>query len=441
MGIQPRNGRVVVLCLLQFLDVMGATMVLTLLPTMLVEVDAGPAGATFLSTGYAVAFGGCLILGARFGDKFGHVRMITVSSLVFAGAGLLVASSPSLAFLSAGRILQGLAAAVTVPAALFLITQTTAEGQARRKAVAAWSAAGAAAGASGFIIGGLASAIDQWRNSFLLVGLLGGALGLLTRRMFRGVTTPASEGPLGVAGGIMLTVVVGLIVAGTALAQDHTNAASWLGAAALIAWVGLVLVERASAKPILPPRILRSAPVHCGAWVSFINTATTSSTAAMVTLSLQEEHGHSGLATAAVLLPFSLAVVLGSLCAPVLMSRKGVYRTMGWGLGGIGAGTAILPMVMGQLGGIGVAMALSGAGIGLSSAAATHTGTSVSEEIRAAAGAVVNTAAQLGTAVGVALSLAVAAQWGFSVAWAALAVLTVAAAAGVGRLRADTKVL
>lgn len=441
MATEPRHGRIVVLCLLQFLDVMGTTMVLTLLPTMLAEVRAEPAGATFLSTGYAVAFGGCLILGARLGDRFGHVRMIVVSSCVFAAAGLLVAFSPSLTFLTVGRVLQGLAAAVTVPAALFLITQTTAEGPARKKAVAAWSAAGAAAGASGFIVGGLASATDQWRSSFLILGLLGGALGLLTGRMFGGIPAHVAAGPLGIAGGAVLTVAVGLTVTGTALVQDHPHTGLWLGAAALAAGIWLAVIERASAKPILPPRILRSKPVRFGAWVSFTNTATTSSAAAMVTLSLQEEHGRSGLATAAVLLPFSVAVVLGSLWAPVMMSRKGDYRTMGWGLAGIGTGTAFLPLMPGQLVGIGVAMALSGAGIGLSSAAATHTGTNVPAEIRAAAAAVVNTAAQLGTALGVALSLAMAAQWGYTVAWAALAILAVAAAAGVGRLRTGPKVI
>ena len=66
----------------------------------------------------------------------------------------------------AGRCLQGAAAAGSVPSALRLLTTVTADGPARRRAIAVWSAAGAAAGASGFVVGGIVTELASWRFVF-----------------------------------------------------------------------------------------------------------------------------------------------------------------------------------------------------------------------------------------------------------------------------------
>lgn len=428
MSLSGPGLRVLVLSLLQFVDVMGATMVITLLPVMLGDVGAGAAGATFVSTAYAVAFGGCLVLGARIGDVFGHRRVIVFSTVVFAGAAVGVAAAPTPAILTGARFAQGLAAAATVPAALFLITSATDDGPARHRAIAAWSAAGAAAGAAGFVVGGLASSGGQWRAAFLLVGLVAAVLGLMTWWMFRREGASQSSSSLDLAGGATLTVSVGLIVAATAISEHDEGAALLLGAGAVGAGALLVLRERRAAAPILPAAVLQSPQVRRGSSVSFVNTATTSSAATMVTLSLQQDLGRSGAATAIVLLPFSLTVIVGASLAPRFMQRMGPGITMAAGLVSIGAGTALLPFIQQRLLGVGFGMGLSGLGIGLASAAATHVGTSVDESIRAASGAMVNTAAQLGTALGIALSLAIALRRGYEPAWLALAVLALGAA-------------
>ena len=84
-----------------------------------------------MSTGYAMFFGGLLMLGARLGDRFGHRRTIIASFVGFAAASFLAASAGSVAVLVIARCLQGAAAAVSVPSALRLITTITAEGPAR----------------------------------------------------------------------------------------------------------------------------------------------------------------------------------------------------------------------------------------------------------------------------------------------------------------------
>jgi MFS family permease len=129
----------------QFIDVLGVTVVVTALPSMLADLRASQSSGSLIATAYAMFFGGLLMLGARLGDRYGHRRTILLSLAVFAAGAVLAAVASSIVVLAAGRCLQGAAAATSVPSALRLLTTVTAEGQPRRRAIAAWSATGAAA--------------------------------------------------------------------------------------------------------------------------------------------------------------------------------------------------------------------------------------------------------------------------------------------------------
>ena len=130
------------LCSVQFVDVLGVTVVVTALPRMLADLNAPASAGSLVSGGYAMFFGGLLMLGARLGDRFGHRRTITASLAVLAAGALLGAVAGSVVLLTAARCLQGAAAAASVPSALRLLT-TLAAGPPRRRAIAARSSAGA----------------------------------------------------------------------------------------------------------------------------------------------------------------------------------------------------------------------------------------------------------------------------------------------------------
>jgi MFS family permease len=83
------------LCLVQYMDVLGVTVVITALPSMLASLHASQAYGTLVATGYAMFFGGLLMLGARLGDRYGHRRTILVSLAVLAAASSSAASSPT----------------------------------------------------------------------------------------------------------------------------------------------------------------------------------------------------------------------------------------------------------------------------------------------------------------------------------------------------------
>src|SRR6201995_4509162 len=121
---------VIALCRVQFVDVLGVTVVVTALPDMLASLHAPGSYASLIATGYAMFFGGLLMLGARLGDRYGHRRTILASLAVFAAGAAVAAAATSVAILTAARCLQGAAAAASVPSALRLLTTVTPEGPA-----------------------------------------------------------------------------------------------------------------------------------------------------------------------------------------------------------------------------------------------------------------------------------------------------------------------
>jgi MFS family permease len=154
--------------------------------------------------------------------------------------------------------------------------------------------------------------------------------------------------------------------------------------------------------------LLAQWPLRQGAVGSFLNTATTSSAITLTTLYLQDSKGRGPLQAGLLLLPFSLAAIAGAALASPALARWPPQRVIAAGLTAIGAFDATLIVAAESGWALPCCVVVGGAGIGLSSVAATGLATAVPAPLRGAASGVVNTAAQLGTAVGIALVLLVA---------------------------------
>ncbi|HEX3749950.1 MAG TPA: MFS transporter [Streptosporangiaceae bacterium] len=401
---------VTALCLVQFTDVLGVTVVVTALPSMLASLHASASGSTLVATGYAMFFGGLLMLGARLGDRFGHRRTILVSLAVLAAGGLVAATASSVVTLTAGRCLQGAAAAASVPSALRLLTTVTADGPARRRAIAAWSAAGAAAGASGFVIGGVVTDLASWRFVFWaylpLAVILAAAIAL---------SAPADAGhrpasSLNLAGSALFTATVMAFVVGSTVVTEPAGriAGGLLFGACVVLLTVFVAADRRAADPLLPYPLISGRHLRQGALGAFLNTATTSSVLTLVTLFLQDTLHRTPLAAAATLLPLSLLVIVGSVASVRVQRRLSPQRVMAVGLLVIAAADAALIPAARSAWAVPLCAAAAGLGIGLSSVPATGLGTDVAERWRGGASGVVNTAAQLGSAVGITVLLLIA---------------------------------
>jgi MFS family permease len=401
---------VTALCLVQFMDVLGVTVVVTSLPSMLASLHARQSYGSLIATGYAMFFGGLLMMGARLGDRYGHRRTILVSLAVFAAGAAVAATSTSVVTLTAGRCMQGAAAAASVPSALRLVTTITAEGPARRRAIAAWSAAGAAAGASGFVVGGTVTDLIGWRYVFWafipLAVLLGAAI---ATSVPRGTDSEPAKS-LNLGGSAAFTAaVMAFVVGSTVITQParHTVGGMALGACAVLT-AAFVVIDRRSATPLLPRQLISRAALRQGALGGLLNTATTSSAVTLVTLYLQNTLHRSPLQAAATLLPFSLAVIAGSSLSARLLRRLRPQQVVASGLAVIAAADIALIPSAHSAWAIPLCAAGAGVGIGLSSVATTGLGTDVGPHWRGGASGIINTTAQLGTAMGVAVLLLIA---------------------------------
>ena len=389
----PGSGRrvgvaVVALCLVQFMDVLGVTVVVTSLPAMLASLHAPESFGSLIATGYAMFFGGLLMLGARLGDRYGHRRTILASLAVFAVGALVAATAPSVLALAAGRCLQGAAAAASVPSALRLLTTLTEEGRARHRAIAAWSAAGAAAGASGFVVGGIVTDLTSWRVIFWAYLPLAAALGAVIAASVPRDGSRRQAESLNLAGSAIFTAaVMAFVVGATLITQADGRVAGGLLLAACVALAGgFVLVDRRAVAPLLPPELIRSRRLRQGALASLLNTATTSSAITLVTLYLQNSLRRTPLQAAASLLPFSLAVIGGSALAAAVQRRAGpprlvARRLIATGLALIAVSDAVLIPLAALAWGVPLSAAVGGAGIGLSAVAATGLGTDVARAL------------------------------------------------------------
>ncbi len=321
------RGPVLTLCLVQFVDVLGVTVVITALPSMLAGLGAPASAATPVVTSYAMCFGGLLMLGSRVGDRYGHRRVLVAGLVLFGAGSLLAATASSLAWLVIARCIQGVSAAGSVPAALRLLSASADGEDARRRALAAWSATGAVAGASGLLLGGVLTQLAGWELMFWLNLPLAAVLVLAVLRTV--APSAAVPGRLDVGGAVLLTGAVMGLVLGCALLE---NAGRRLVGVALVG-AGLVLlaafrwVERRVAVPLLPAAAVGNRRLRLGSAAGFVNTAATSSAVTLATLYLQDTHGASPAEAGVALLPFSILVVVASATtAAPLMRRIGTRR-------------------------------------------------------------------------------------------------------------------
>ena len=116
---------------------------------------------------YVLGYGGFLLLGGRAADLLGRRRVFLISLGVFVVASALGGLANDGSLLIATRFIKGVSAAFTAPAGLSIITTSFAEGPARNKAIAIYTATGATGFSLGLVFGGLLTEIG-WRWVFFL---------------------------------------------------------------------------------------------------------------------------------------------------------------------------------------------------------------------------------------------------------------------------------
>jgi EmrB/QacA subfamily drug resistance transporter len=418
-AFERRNPRrhlaLVLLCVAQFVDVLDVNAVIVALPTIGRDLGFAPEELQWVVTAYVLFFGGFLLLAGRLADLFGRRRMFLLGLATFTVSSLLCGLAWSPLALVGSRAVQGLGAAIVAPAALAIISTTFPEGRERNFAMGVWTAVAAGGGAAGLVVGGLLTDALGWEWIFFVnvpVGVASIALSFVLLEADRG---ERASRRLDLPGALTVTAGLLLLVYGLTRAENAGFGSSLtLGmmALALLLLAAFLFVESSVSDPLVPLRVFRVRALSGSALVAFANTATTSPVGILATLYLQEVLDYSPTLAGLLGLPFSISVVAGSFLGSRLTGALGAKRTMVLGLLGICAATLITAGISAEVGLAYVVSgaALSGFALGCSAVASTTRGISaVGAGERGLASGLLNSSAQVGTALGVAILFTIAA--------------------------------
>jgi MFS family permease len=136
------------------------------LPTIGRKLHMPESSLQWVVTGYALTFGGFLLLGGRAADLLGRRRVLMAGLAVFTASSLACRLATADSFLIPMRCLQGLGAAIVLPAALSIVMNMFPEGAERNKALGVWGAIGASGATVGLIAGGLLTRYVGWQYIF-----------------------------------------------------------------------------------------------------------------------------------------------------------------------------------------------------------------------------------------------------------------------------------
>src|SRR6266540_1632892 len=172
-----------VLAVSYFMTIVDLTIVNVALPTIGRKLHFSESNLQWVVTAYGLTFGGFLLLGGRAADLLGRRRIMMTGLALFTAASLGAGLATSDGFLIAMRGLQGLGAAVVLPAALSIVTNMFSEGAERNKALGIWGAIGALGATVGLITGGLVTRYVGWQYIFFLNVPIGASALLVARRI------------------------------------------------------------------------------------------------------------------------------------------------------------------------------------------------------------------------------------------------------------------
>src|SRR5438046_3245321 len=255
-----RNLILAVLCAAQFMLILDVAIVNVALPSMQRTLSLSAENIQWVVSGYALTFGGFLMLGGRLADVVGRRRMFVTGLVLFIGASMLGGFSQSGGMLIAARLIQGFAGALVSPAALSLLTTTFKEVPERDRALGIWSAMAAGGASAGLILGGLLTQELSWRFTLFVNVPLGLAAVLLspvltTDSPRRGAKVSLDiPGALSLTGGVLALAYGVTEATGQGFASGNVLIALAFSAALLIAFI---VLEKRSSQPLVPGRMLR----------------------------------------------------------------------------------------------------------------------------------------------------------------------------------------
>jgi EmrB/QacA subfamily drug resistance transporter len=402
-----------IVCAAFFMTVLDVSIVNVALPSIGKALNFSQDNLQWVITAYAITFGGFLLLGGRAADLLGRRRVFYVGVAVFTIASFFCGLAWSEGVLIGARAVQGLGAAIISPAALSIITTMFDEGAERNKALGIWGAIGGSGAAVGVLAGGLLTKYLGWEWIFF-VNVPVGALALALAPRFVRESRSDRESTQDVGGAITVTGGLALLVYAVSNAPSHGWSSSWtisrlaIAAALLIAFL---VIESRAKDPLMPFRIFRVSTVAGANVAGLLLGVVVFANFFILTLYVQNVLGWSALKTGITFVATAGTAILWAGVAQALVTRVGAKTVMAVGFVAMIAGLLWYTQIPVQAsywsdllpGYLLVGFALPFCFIPVSIAALAG----VEQHEAGLASGLINTAQQIGGAIGVAVTSSV----------------------------------
>ena len=411
-----KNYALLLLAMTQFVLVIDASIVNVALPSIGRALDFSQDDLSWVVNAYTLTFGGFLLLGGRMADLLGRRRMFMTGLVVFSLASLAGGFAQSEAWLIVSRAVQGLGGAIVSPAALSIITTTFADGEERNKALGVWGAVAGAGGAAGVLLGGILTSGLSWRWVLFVNVPIGLLCTFLAPRVIRESRSEAQTRTFDIPGAITVTAGLALLVYALV---DAVNV-GWGSTATLAKIAGAVLllaaflaIELRQRAPLMPFSIFRLRTLRGADTVALLIGMSLFSMFFFISLYMQDVLHFTPLKAGLCYLPLSIGIIASAAGASVAVTRFGFKPVLLSGLLLIAAGLFWFSRVHAPGGSftgdvLGPSL-LAAFGLGLSFVPVTIAAVSGTDPHEAGlASGLVNTAQQVGGALGLAILATVA---------------------------------
>ncbi len=389
--------------LIVFLD---GTLVNTALPDISTRLSATTSQLQWVVDSYILVLAGLLLLGGTVGDRFGRRRWMNVGLLFFLAGSVLGGLSNSVATLIAGRAVQGLGAALVLPATLSIVTNVF-DREERAKAIAIWTAVGGLGVGLGPAVGGYL--VEHWDYSaafwvHIPILLLAG-LGMF----FVSESKDTRDIGLDIPGAFTATLAMGTLVYGVIQGSEagwtSTEILFALGISA-VSFVAFAVIEKRTKHPMLPLQFFRQRD-FTGSVIS-LGIVFFAGIVLFFFLSQywQLVQGRSPFKAGLMALPNAAAIITGSGVAQALLAKVGPRRLVSSAMAIMGAGVALFTTVDIDTSTLRMCLTLMVVGFGFGLAAQPLTDTvmaAVPLEDAGVGSAVNDVSREVGSALGVAI--------------------------------------
>jgi len=401
-----------VLCAGMLMIVLDVTIVNVALPSIQDELHFSNAALAWVVNAYLIAFGGLLLLAGRFGDLIGRRRVFVAGIGLFTLASLVCGLAQSQALLVGARFVQGIGGAMTSAVILGMIVTMFPEPREQARAIGIYAFVASAGGSVGLLLGGLITQAIDWHWIFFVNVPIGIATAFAARRLIdaekgigldRGADAP---GAVLIVAALMVGVYA---IVGPAASHGWGDGSTLaLGALSVGLLVAFFVRESRAAHPLVPLRIFRSRPVVAANGIQILSVAGMFGMFFLGALYLRRVLGYDALQIGLSFLPVTVAMgTLSIRYSERIVTRFGARNALLAGMPLIMLGLALFARA-GVHGSyfrdVFPSMVLLGVGAGVAFPALMNVAmTGATAEDAGLASGLVNTTAQVGGALGLAV--------------------------------------